>query len=86
REIQVETNGIRNQVIATVAAALEPEAFSGLDVQNGMKSFAYLLDKPVPLRAAPELFCLDLYKDFDIDSLSALASPVTITQTSNPGQ
>lgn len=86
RDIQVEANGIRNQVIATVAAALEPEAFSGLDVQNGMKSFAYLLDKPVPLRAAPELFCLDLYKDFDIDSLSALASPVKITQTCNVGQ
>ena len=57
-----------------------------MDVQNGMKNFAYLLDKPVPLRAAPELFCLDLYKDFDIDSLSALASPVKITQTCNVGQ
>jgi hypothetical protein len=47
-----------------------------------MKSFAYLLDKPVPLRSAPELFCLDLYKDFDIDSITALATFVTITQMS----
>ena len=69
-----------------VAAALEPEAFSDLDINNGMKSLTYLLDKPVPLRAAPELFCLDLYKDFDIDSLSALASPVKITQTGIVGQ
>ena len=51
-----------------------------------MKSLAYLLDKPVPLRSAPELFCLDLYKDFDIDSLTALASPVKITETSSVGQ
>jgi hypothetical protein len=47
-----------------------------------MHSLAYLLDKPVPLRAAPDLFCLDLYKDFDIDSLSALASSLEITQSS----
>jgi len=47
-----------------------------------MKSFAYLLDKPVPLRSAPELFCLDLYRDFDIDSITALAPSVKITQVS----
>lgn len=81
-EIRVKTNGIRNQVMALVAAALEPEAFSSLNAENGMKSLAYLLDKPVPFRSAPDLFCLDLYKDFDIDSLSALASPVKVTQTS----
>lgn len=85
-EIQVETTGIRSQVIALVAAALEPKAFSSLTTQNGMKSLAYLLNKPVPLRSAPELFCLDLYKDFDIDSLSALASPVKITEASLVGQ
>ncbi len=47
-----------------------------------MKSLSYLLDKPVALRSAPELFCLDLYKYFDIDSLVALASPAKIIQTS----
>jgi dienelactone hydrolase len=78
--IQVATDGIRNQVIALIAAAIEPAAFSGLASQNAMKSFAYLLDKPVPLRSAPELFCLDLYKDFDLDSLTALASSVKITK------
>jgi dienelactone hydrolase len=85
-EVRVETMGIRSQVIALVAASLEPEIISDLDTQNGMKSLAYLLDKPVPLRSAPELFCLDLYKDFDIDSLTALASPVKITETSSVGQ
>jgi hypothetical protein len=50
--------------------------------QNAMKSLSYLLDKPVPFRSAPELFCLDLYKDFDVDSLSALASPTEIVETS----
>jgi dienelactone hydrolase len=81
-EVQVHTNGIRSQVIALIAAALEPQAFSSLTTHNGMHSLAYLLDRPVPLRAAPDLFCLDLYKDFDIDSISALASPLKITQSS----
>jgi len=26
------------------------------------------------------LFCLDLYKDFDIDTLAALAEPTKVTQ------
>ena len=30
-------------------------------------------------RAAPELFCLDLFKEFDIDRLIALAAPTTVT-------
>lgn len=85
-QIQVETDGIRNQVIALTAAALDPEAFSTLTIHNGMNSFKYLLDKPVPLRSAPELFCLDLYKDFDIDALSALASPLKIAQEGVVGQ
>jgi hypothetical protein len=43
-----------------------------------MKSLAYLLNKPVPFRSAPELFCLDLYKYFDLDRLSALAGPTEV--------
>jgi dienelactone hydrolase len=82
RQVQVVTDGIRNQTIALIAAAIEPDAFSSVANRNAMKSFAYLLDKPVPLRSAPELFCLDLYKDFDIDSITALATFVTITQMS----
>jgi hypothetical protein len=80
--IRVETDGIRSQTIALIAAAIEPGVFSVMVNQNAMKSLSYLLDKPVPFRSAPELFCLDLYKDFDVDSLSALASPTEIVETS----
>jgi hypothetical protein len=78
--VQVESDGIRNQTIALIAAAVESDAFSDVVNKNAMKSFAYLIDKPVPLRSAPELFCLDLYRDFDIDSIGALAPSVKITQ------
>ena len=80
--IRVETDGIRSQTIALIAAAIEPGVFSVVVNQNAMKSLSYLFDKPVPFRSAPELFCLDLYKDFDVDSLSALASPTKIIETS----
>jgi len=79
-QVKVETNGIRSQMVALVATDLDSEAFSSLTIHNGMESLKHLLDKPVPLRSAPELFCLDLYKYFDIDSLTALASPVNVTQ------
>src|ERR1035437_1867368 len=80
-KIQVETDGMRSQVIALIAAAIEPQEFSILVSRNAMRSLAYLLDAPVPIRSAPELFCLDLYKDYDLNSLEVLASPVTITAT-----
>jgi hypothetical protein len=61
-------------VAALVAAALEPEAFSALAVHDGIPSLQHVLDAPVMHTDAPELFCLDLYRRFDLDSLEALAA------------
>jgi dienelactone hydrolase len=77
--VQVETDGIRNQLIALAAAAIAPDEFSAVVSRNAMKSLAYLIDKPVPFRSAPELYCLDLYRYFDIDTLEALAAPGKIS-------
>ena len=41
--------------------------------RDGIQSLGALLDTPVPYRAAPDLFCLDLYKEFDIGTLSQMA-------------
>jgi hypothetical protein len=76
-KVRLEVGGMRNQAVALVAAALEPELFSELVVSEGIRSFRYVLEKPVTFDQAPELFCLDLYKDFDIDTLETLAAPVT---------
>jgi dienelactone hydrolase len=78
--ISVETQGIRNQVTALVASALEPTSFSSLFTRSGMKSLGYLLDHGVRYQDAPDLFCLDLYKNFDIDTLATLAEPTKVTQ------
>jgi hypothetical protein len=78
--LRIETTGFRSQVVALVAAALEPRLFSDVVATGGMQSLGFLLDAPVPHRAAPELFCLDLYKDFDLDQFRAMAAPTKITE------
>ena len=74
-KVRLETTGIRSEVIGLAAAALKPAAFSEVVSHDAMKSLGYLLDAPVPFRSAPDLFCLDLYKDFDLDRLAAMAGP-----------
>jgi len=78
-KIRLVTNGIRSQVVALAAVVLEPDLFSEIESKNAMSSLSYLLNAPVPYRTAPDLFCLDLYKYFDIDTLAILAFPVKVT-------
>jgi hypothetical protein len=52
-----------------------------LVVRDGMHSLKYLLDAPVRFQDAPELFCLDLYKEFDVDRLAVLAGKTRVTQS-----
>jgi Acetyl xylan esterase (AXE1) len=80
-KVRLEVGGMRNQAVALVAASLEPDLFSAIVVRDGLHSLSYVLDMPVGFDQAPELFCLDLYKDFDIDSLEALASPAVVQTT-----
>ena len=43
-----------------------------------MPSLGFLLDTPVTFQDAPDLFCLDLYKLFDLDQLAAMAGPASV--------
>ena len=79
RQVRLETNGIRSEMVGLAAAALEPALFSEQVSRQAMSSLGFLLDAPVSFRAAPELFCLDLFRDFDIDRLVALAAPTQVT-------
>ena len=84
RQVRLETSGIRSEVIGLVAAALEPTLFSEVVSREAMRSLGYLLDAPVIFRAAPELFCLDLYRDFDIDRFIALGAPTQVNLREPP--
>jgi hypothetical protein len=76
--VRIETRGIRSQTVALLAAALEPMLFSEIVTRQGMTSFGYLLTRPVSSDDAADLFCLDLYKEFDIDELEAMLGSVRV--------
>ena len=78
QRVRLEARGIRTQSIGLVAAALQPDLFSEVIAHEGIPSLAFLLQKPVTFDEAPELFCLDLYKEFDLDRLAAIAAPAHV--------
>ena len=82
-KVSLESTGIRSQVESLIAAAIEPHMFSGIVVRKGMRSLSYLLAKPVPYPDAPDLFCLDLYKDFDLHRLAVIAAPTKVVVLQN---
>ncbi len=77
-KVRLECRGIRSQVVALVAAALEPNLFSAIVAHEGMPSLGFLLEAPVTYQEAPDLFCLDLYRYFDLDRLAAMAGPTSV--------
>ena len=77
-KIGLETQGIRSQIVALSAAATAPDLFNSIVSNNAIDSLGFLMDGPILFRSAPELFCLDLYKYFDIDRLEAMAEPTKI--------
>jgi hypothetical protein len=79
-QVRLEGTGIRSQLISLTASALEPGIFSQVELHGGMHSLGYLLDEPVEYEDAPDLFCRDLYKEFDIDRLALLAKPAEVIQ------
>ncbi len=81
--LRLECTGMRSQTVALVASALEPTLFGEVLVRRGIRSLSHLLDAPVSQLVAPDLFCLDLYKAFDLDRMIALAEPTKINEPSH---
>ncbi len=79
--VSLESSGFRMQVVSLVAGALAPHLFKTITIHQGMHSFNYILDKPVTSGKAPDMFTLDLDKDFDLDILKALTEPAKVTET-----
>ena len=85
QQIRLETTGMRSQVVALVASSIEPAVFSEVWIGEGIRSLAYLLDTPVAYRTASDLFCLDLYKEFDLDLLALVAKPAKVSYRTSEG-
>jgi len=82
----VFTSGPRSQSVALAAAALEPRLFASVDARHSMPSLGYVLEHSLKYGEVPELMCLDLYRDFDFDTLVALAAPVKVNLTAKESQ
>jgi hypothetical protein len=78
--LDVVSYGIRDQVIALAASALQPDSFASVDIHGGMHDLNYILEAPVPAMEAPDLFCQDFYKEFELNQLIAMAGPERIHQ------
>lgn len=76
--VRMITIGPRAETLALVAAALKPAMFSGIEAQKSIATFMDVFDHPGDYKGAEDVLCLDLFRDFDIDTLTAIASPVHI--------
>lgn len=82
KETILESSGYRMQVVSLVSGALEPQLFKSITIHHGMHSLNFILDKPVLPEHAPDMFCRDFYKDFDLSMLKAMAAPASVTGSS----
>jgi Prolyl oligopeptidase family len=84
--VRLITIGFRSQTVAMTAAAIEPELFSQYEARKSIPSLLYAFDHALTGKEAPELMCLDLYRDFDFNLLVAIASPVEVNLSTETPQ
>ena len=77
-KVRLESTGRRSQTVALAAAALNPGMFLEIVIRKGAPSLKQLLDEKIEYQAAPDLFCLDLYRRFDLESLAMMAAPTKV--------
>jgi hypothetical protein len=80
----IVTTGPRSQTVAMVAAALEPALFDQLELQQSIASLSIVYEHPEDYLKAPEIMCLDLYRDFDFTTLAKIASPANVKLSATP--
>jgi hypothetical protein len=76
--LRIVTNGPRGQTVSIVSAALVPELYTSIEARHAIASFGDLFTHPLDDHNAQEVMCLDLYRDFDFNTLSLIAAPVKI--------
>ena len=79
--VALESSGYRMQVVSLVAGALEPKLFGKIAIHQGMHSLSYILDRAISSGRVPDMFCRDLYRDFDLNMLKAMAEPAAVSES-----
>jgi hypothetical protein len=71
--------GPRLSTVALVAAGIDPDAFSLVEVFDAYSSFKEVIEHNRSVDQAPELFCFGLLEAFDVKQLIALAAPCHVS-------
>jgi hypothetical protein len=69
----VQTSGPRSNIVALVAAAMEPRALGPLNSSQPLGSLRDIIGNNWTVTDKPELFCFGLLESFDVPQLKALA-------------
>lgn len=78
--VELHAVGPRTSLAALVAAALEEEAISGLQLEESFGSLREVIERDLGANQAPELFCFGLLESFDIPQIEALVRPRPVTR------
>ena len=73
--VEIVARGPRTSLIAIVAAALEPDAISGVQVHDSWRSLREVLDRNISAEQMPEMFTFGLLAEFDIPQIEQLIAP-----------
>ena len=78
RRLRVVTNGPCAETAAVVSATIMRALFFAIGARLAILGFGDVFTDPLGYKEAPELMCLDLYRDFDFNTLGLIAAPVKI--------
>jgi hypothetical protein len=73
--VEIVARGPRTSLIALVAAALEPDAISGVQVHDSWRTLREVLDRNISAEQMPEMFTFGLLAEFDIPQIEQLVTP-----------
>lgn len=73
--VALVARGPRTSLIALVAAALEPDAISGVETHDGWRTLREVLDRNISANQMPEMFTFGLLAEFDVPEIEALVKP-----------
>lgn len=73
--VEIHAVGPRTSLSALIAAALEPDAILGLQMDESFRSLREVIERDLDARQAPELFCFGLLQAFELADIRALVAP-----------
>ncbi len=76
--VEIVARGPRTSLIALVAAALEPDAISGVQTHDGWRTLREVLDRNISAQQMPEMFTFGLLAEFDVPEIEALVRPRSV--------